>query len=561
MSHVAVRPLHKHLTIADLARLVHFVTYLERLSFGLVIVMALMIVIQFLYPSGRSLPNQYLGSTRVSNLSSRDLQAFLLAANDQIFTVTAGNRSYQLTPRSAGITVDTGATLSELMDYSWRSRLIPFTLLGKHTAKTQTRTDSAVYSQLSQRLIADNNKPAVDAVVTKQPDKSFFVVPEVHGSQLTPEQVDDAFSVFDPYSTRQLALVPGSIAPAITAGSIQKAIATIETVKREPPVINYNGASYCPSIEDIAEWANIIPSTTTSGAAADYDISAIRTWLSTHLPLLADQSDSNSQGIDLDITAAGVQHALITHTAAVDAGLKTLSPTQKYIRQYNPTSEGIQRLIADWKQDHPSLQAGVVFQEIGGLERHASLSPTTQFKTASVYKLFLAWYLYHQIEIGAINPDSAAVNGKTIAGCIEAMIVVSDNACGETLGYRYGWSTLNSFVAANGISGVRLNVDPPTASPNATAEVLKRLHAGTLLSRAHTDELIGFMRRQVYRSGIPAGSVGSSVADKVGFDASTWNDVANVNGSKITYNLVVYTNSNSTVIKELAWRINSLLQE
>lgn len=88
------------------------------------------------------------------------------------------------------------------------------------------------------------------------------------------------------------------------------------------------------------------------------------------------------------------------------------------------------------------------------------------------------------------------------------------------------------------------------------ANMMEKLYNGSLLTSANRDFLFGFMNRQIYRSGIPAGSKGSVVTDKVGFLESWNHDMAIVHSPKSTYVLIVMSKYSSfSNISVLASRV------
>jgi beta-lactamase class A len=123
------------------------------------------------------------------------------------------------------------------------------------------------------------------------------------------------------------------------------------------------------------------------------------------------------------------------------------------------------------------------------------------------------------------------------------------------MGHAVGWPTLHSYARSLGLSGTTLS---PVNTTTATdiANLLMQLYNGQLINNPeHTNQLMGYMKSQTYRSGIPAGVPGTAVANKVGFNPGIWNDAAIVYGPKSTYVLVVLSNSGSSAIKDLSSRL------
>ncbi len=98
------------------------------------------------------------------------------------------------------------------------------------------------------------------------------------------------------------------------------------------------------------------------------------------------------------------------------------------------------------------------------------------------------------------------------------------------------------------------------ATADDEALFLTKLQTGQLLNPDSTARLLNVMGRQVYRSGIPAGT-SVAVADKVGFLNGLLHDAAIVYAPSGTYVLVIMSNGSSWgQIADAARQINALLQ-
>ncbi len=240
-----------------------------------------------------------------------------------------------------------------------------------------------------------------------------------------------------------------------------------------------------------------------------------------------------------------------TPSPAVNAVVPKPKPTK-------PSSRDLQKLLNSWQADYPHASFGVVVKELGGSKRSASINPDKEFFAASLYKLYEADYLYSKISNGAFNLSSVVGSSHSLGTCLQLMIVVSDNACPEAIGYELGWSNLQSFVSSQGFN--ETSMAPIATSANDTADFLTRLAQGSLLSSSFSDDLITNMSHQIFRSGIPAGSSGIKVADKVGFNYGYWHDAAIVYHPKGRYVLVVLTkDTGPSAIADLAARINKFM--
>src|SRR3989344_62988 len=243
-----------------------------------------------------------------------------------------------------------------------------------------------------------------------------------------------------------------------------------------------------------------------------------------------------------------------------NSALPTPAPLEEIATK--PDSSDLQVVLDRWQGDYPAAKFGVVVSELTGPKRKSNLSPITQFRAASIYKLYIADYIYDQVSNGNISLSSTLGMYRSVGDCIKPMIVVSDNACGESLGGAIGWTRLNNYVHSAGF--VDTNLVPVNVTTAAdVAKYLEQLYDGTLISNAElSKQLLSHMSVQKFRSAIPAGVPGVPVADKVGYIPGVWNDGAIVYGPKSTYVLVVLSqNSRSSAIKDLSTRVADILNQ
>jgi beta-lactamase class A len=178
---------------------------------------------------------------------------------------------------------------------------------------------------------------------------------------------------------------------------------------------------------------------------------------------------------------------------------------------------------------------------------------------ASIYKLYLADVVYDKITKGNMSLSDKAMTGKTVKQCIDLMIVQSDNPCAHALGDIVSWSNNNQFLASQGFGSTTLKKSGSMTTANDTANFLIKLQTGSLISPVHTSSLLSMMKRQIYRSGIPAGSSGP-VANKVGFINELNHDAGIVYHPRGNYVLVIMTkNSSYANIADLSKHIYNLM--
>jgi beta-lactamase class A len=91
---------------------------------------------------------------------------------------------------------------------------------------------------------------------------------------------------------------------------------------------------------------------------------------------------------------------------------------------------------------------------------------------------------------------------------------------------------------------------------------MKKLERGELLQGESRDFLLGLLKRQIWRYGIPTGIPNVTIADKVGFLEDYIHDVAIVYSPKGTYILAIMTKGGSySGMADVARRVNGYLEQ
>lgn len=170
----------------------------------------------------------------------------------------------------------------------------------------------------------------------------------------------------------------------------------------------------------------------------------------------------------------------------------------------------------------------------------ASINPTMTMDSASLYKLFVANQIYQAIDRGDINPASAAGDtGYSITQCLERMIYVSDNDCGEALGTMLGWGQQNADLARQGFTGTSLTTLQSTSAQDVGL-LLERVYTQQGLSAGSAEQFMSFLKEQAINNRLPAGlPAGTVVAHKTGDLLSYVHDAGIVYGPKTNYLVVV----------------------
>jgi beta-lactamase class A len=260
------------------------------------------------------------------------------------------------------------------------------------------------------------------------------------------------------------------------------------------------------------------------------------------------------EGLNIDATADAVIAAATQNQPTVQGVIQAIEPVYRVARNYSRSSHGLQALLNYWDESEAGSW-GIVLKDFNGSVQ-ANISPDRQFTSASVYKIYVAYVVYSKADAGQIDMGSPTSNGNTVSGCMEIMIVRSDNACGNALGEMIGWGSSNGMLHAQGFTSASIAYGGQSTTANDAAKFLIALQNGYLLSPGNRSDLLSKMGRGIYRYAIPAGSVGMHSANKLGALGSFNHDVAIVYHPRGTYVLSVFSNGSSHArIRELARQI------
>lgn len=179
--------------------------------------------------------------------------------------------------------------------------------------------------------------------------------------------------------------------------------------------------------------------------------------------------------------------------------------------------------------DHFVAQQAVTFSVVvvdlttGARATHLS---DRSVRSASLYKLFVARELLRRIYAGSLRRDAPAGDGRgrTVDECLRAMIVVSDNACGEAGLAIVGRGAQNAALHRDGFTATSLAA-PQMTSANDVALFFERARDGTLLGpggEAPSAELYALLAQQEVNDRLPVDlPPGTPIAHKTG-DIHQW---------------------------------------
>ncbi len=183
-----------------------------------------------------------------------------------------------------------------------------------------------------------------------------------------------------------------------------------------------------------------------------------------------------------------------------------------------------------------------------------------EYFAASVYKLAVLAYLYHQIGQGHIGlgdgiayqagdyedgyyGDYGDGTALTVQELAERMVEQSDNTAARMLARTLSWSAVEDYAHALG-AGHALIATDNQMTPEDAAALLSAIYEGRVAPPDQTQQMLSLLENTVYRDGwIPAALPDLPVAHKVGFYGSVLNDAALVLAPEHPFVLVVFTDS------------------
>lgn len=218
----------------------------------------------------------------------------------------------------------------------------------------------------------------------------------------------------------------------------------------------------------------------------------------------------------------------------------------------------LQPVLDKWVAEHPEQQWGIVVKSLSGASFDASVNADKQFESASIYKLFLLPSLFQQVPAEHQQNIHVTVNGapRSIATCVDLMLRISNNECGEAIGSYLTWKKADNAIKKLGYSHTSLNDEHSLkTSAGDTAKFLQAL-SGDMFTRTAKETILTSLKQQRWRQGIPAGCPGCTTANKTGSFNGVTHDAAIVEYSGGSYVLTVFSeNGTFPQIAELTGKI------
>lgn len=492
-------------------------------------------------------------------------------------TVSINGKTALLNAKNSGVQIDADKTLRELTDKNgWRK--VPVVSAIGNLFTSITPSYDIDIKQLAAQLtpyVSGTITPAKDAGATIHADvaKPVTINPAVPGSEFTAESAADQLAAAIKTGDLTAKLQPKTLDPKWTELDIKAFMPAIESARRTSMTVQAGDKKVTVTSADLAPMLQLNTSgsalkmTLDSAALKDFLVRQAQPFYTAPISTMTVQKDgtevSRTEGtagkqLDAEATATIAVKAFENGIATITPAFSDVTPGTLVTKTYSNTDEGLYKLFANFDATHYGAHHIAAVELKGQGSRSAFYKADEKIIPASTYKLFLAYGILQQVEEGTLTMDSPTVEG-TVKYCIERMIHLSTNECGIALQNVLGWAAFDKKLIADGFASTKLN-NADNSDKQTTArdemQLLTKLYNRELLNDGSTQYLLGLMQNQVWRSGIPSGSRGAVVADKVGYLFSLTHDIAIVYSPKATYALVVMTEGSSwTNIKLLAQEV------
>jgi beta-lactamase class A len=537
------------------AKRIHWFVY------GALILCALSIVVQLAYPRDKTLPLVRIDSVPVGYVDRQTIANRLYTRYEKtkITVDVPGKKSTQIELAKTGVVPNYADAAATAINYPLWQRLIPFSAAYKMTRPVPlpTYVDAEVFSKFSQDIIDACAKSPQDAAIEIK-NGQVSLKSAQDGRVCASQRLWESMKTIS-FSSPRLQVPAVTVKPNLPDEKLKKQFDQAKTIVDRGVKLGSPAEQWQVPRETVASWLTV---TTGEQIELTINIDAVKKYLSEYrgktyiapgqstvhlLDGLEVRRDAarNGQGIDAEVTAKRISEALLASKApsVIWTQITVLPPAVVYDRQYTQTHAGLQALIEQWDRDNAG-RYGIIVRDLSGRGLNAELNPDRDFVTASTYKQFLAYAVMHKIEAGQMSFDDSTSTGLSVRGCIDEMILHSTNPCAVALQNQADWGYVHNFIRGqfpstsldNGASAD----DEKHSTVRDEVTFQTRLQAGTLeMNGDNHAYLLGLMKRQVYRGGIPAGVPGVAVANKVGFYDGYKHDIAIIYGPRGTYQLGV----------------------
>ena len=526
-----------------------------------------LVIVQLVFPRDRAPFGAKIADSSIAGWTVGDIEKETINFYDQsTVDIKSGERTMlSLKPTTVGVGIDELAVAKQATSYPIWLRFIPTSLFwaGARIDEYEPMIDRSKLDQFVVENQSDFELAPVNARLEIK-DGEPTIIDEINGAKLSADQFKQSIesAQFKLAGQTVLGAEFASTPPSITAEQLEPIRGEAEAIIGRSFILVFETNRQEILSADIASWVGFVQDEAQS--AEDVRIELNHEKISQHIGEKFDKlvniapgvtevyltdgaEQSRNQGkdgraIDYARLSADIDNWLFGKAQINEMGVVTkIVPARINKHQTFTKSEAGLRAYLNSLADEGDIRVSVA--QLGGQGRRAGYRAYDKTVAASTYKVYVVVYALNQIAEGKLSYDDQ-VNGMTVRQCIDRTIVQSDNACPEAMLDKFGRTNINNFLYERGYSR-NTNFNDASSAQTTVADLTKvmtEIERGEIVNGEARDFLLGLMKRQVYRRGVPAGTT-AQVADKVGFLWGYLNDAAIVYHSSGTYVISIMTNN------------------
>jgi beta-lactamase class A len=246
--------------------------------------------------------------------------------------------------------------------------------------------------------------------------------------------------------------------------------------------------------------------------------------------------------VEVEPPQRAVSEEVYATPAVLASGSNTAAPVAPSVNTYN----ALEPAVLDWIASQKGSEWSVAIQDLDNPNNSLFIDSDKQYYTASLYKLLITLPLVQKapFENWQLRTLSSAGN-QTYDKCVNRMLALSDNPCGEAVGFFVGWSRAEKSLKNAGLTRTALATSDLRTTAGDMSKFLEGLANGKWFNQQTKEFILNSMANGKYRSGIPAGCEGCRVYNKIGDLKGYLHDAAIVEDGTSRYVLVVLSKGGS----------------
>lgn len=522
------------------------------------------ILVQLMYPLERALPfarinNQPVGWQQETELAARIVTLFD-ATNVQL---RLDEHTANVPLKEFGAEPETAAMVRQLTRYPFWQRYIPLSIFFQPATLTtgQVTYTHAVARERCAALAKEFSYAPTNASLELLGDK-LVATNEKSGRTVDARKICQRIQqqTVKLAKTNNLSVPVTIVPPERTREDFSAVRAQAERALTHEIVFTYDERQFKPTHAQVASWLQLKEAnggeTVLALNEADFrkylqsiDKTIGRPAGTTHVRVVNGLEVGRTPGqpgkrVDVRVALQPLRAQLLEQQIAqpIELALVDIEPTITFNNRYTATEAGLQAYINDAGKDY---NAHIMVRQLGGEGWEAGARQYESIPSASTYKLYVAMWLFDQMEQSKTSWDTPILD-TTVTTCFDRMTIASTNACAQEWLAQMGRENMNQYLYAHGFSRGTTFTSPIAVHTTAAdlTNYMTRLDRGELYADIYKNRLLQSLGSHPYPFGIPAGSVGR-VHDKVGFLWDYVHDTAIVEHPRGRYVLTVMTKGQS----------------